>query len=128
MIVRVKLRQGRPVARKRGKNRQLASAGGALLIPAALMAYVLGFWRLASDLHLTGEFAIDGLFSHWQIWITLAAALHITSIVLTRYGHGGQFRWPRLLSFRAGVAEPSLRNPSADEAPSEGSPKPVKVS
>jgi hypothetical protein len=100
MIVRIRLKQGRPVRRKRGKNRHLALAFGALLVPAALMAYVLGFWRLASDMQLAGEFGITGLFSHWQIWIGLGFLLHVTASALNRYGRGGDFEVPRLLSFR----------------------------
>lgn len=99
MIVRIRLKRGRLIRRKPGKNRELASAFAALLIPAALMAYVLGFWRLASDMGMAGEFGIEGLFSHWQIWIVLAAALTITSSVLNRYSRGGAMRVPRILQF-----------------------------
>ena len=101
MTVRIKLQTGRPVQRKVGKNRQVASAIGTLLVPVALMAYVLGFWRLASDLGMAGEFAISGLFSHWQIWVAIAAALHIASSSLNRYGRGGTLKGPPLLHFRS---------------------------
>lgn len=111
MIVRIQLRQGRPLRRTGGKNRQLALASGALLIPASLMAYVLGFWRLASDLGLTNEFAIRGLFSHWQIWLVAAVALHVAAGVLTRYGRGGEFHLPRALTFRFGAAPEQLSGP-----------------
>jgi hypothetical protein len=104
MIVRIKLRSGRFLRRAPGKNRHLALAGGALLIPASLMAYVLGFWRLASDIGVTGEFALRGVFSHWQIWIVTAVALQITASVLTRYGRGGDFHLPSALTFRFGAA------------------------
>jgi ABC-type amino acid transport system permease subunit len=110
MMVRIKLQQGRPIQRKAGKNRQVASAIGALLIPVALMAYVLGIWRLASDLGMAGEFAITGLFSHWQIWIAVAVALHIGSASLNRYGRGGTLKGPRLLHFRQ--ASGSGENPA----------------
>src|SRR5580658_7038011 len=90
MKVRFRFRQGRPVQRRRGKNRKLAAAAGALLIPIALMAYVLGLWRVASDLGLAGEFAITGLFSHWQVWIALALGLSAAASTLNRYGRGGQ--------------------------------------
>jgi hypothetical protein len=100
MMVRIKLQQGRPIQRKAGKNRQVASAIGALLMPVALMAYVLGIWRLASDLGMAGEFAIMGLFSHWQVWVAVAAAVHIVSASLNRYGRGGTLKGPRLLHFR----------------------------
>ena len=109
MIVRIHLRQGHPLRKTRGKNRQLALACGALLIPAALMAYVLGFWRLASDIGVTNEFAIHGLFSHWQLWIVTAVVLHVAAGVLSRYGRGGEFHLPSALAFRFGAApeEPS---------------------
>ncbi len=91
MIVRIKFRPGRALRKATGKNRHLALAGGALLIPVALMAYVMGFWRLASDIGVTQEFAVRGLFSHWQLWIVTAVTLHITASVLNRYGRGGDF-------------------------------------
>src|SRR5271154_405977 len=99
MMVRIKLQKGPPIRRKNGKNRQVASAIGTLLMPAVLMAYVLGIWRLASDLGMAGEFAISGVFSHWQVWIAVAAALHIASASLNRYGRGGSLKGPRLLHF-----------------------------
>ena len=118
MIVRIHLRQGRPLRKTRGKNRRLALASGALLIPAALMAYVLGFWSLASDLGMTNEFAIRGLFSHWQIWIVTAVVLHVAAGVLSRYGRGGQFHLPSALAFRFGVAP---EEPSAPEGGAKAS-------
>jgi hypothetical protein len=99
MILRVRLQRGRPIQRKQGKNRHLASAFGSLLIPASLMAYVLGFWRLASDMGIAGEFGITGTFSHWQIWIALAALMHVGASMLNRYGRGGDLQMPRLLNF-----------------------------
>jgi hypothetical protein len=89
MKVRFRFRQGRPVQRRRGKNRKLAAAVAALLVPIALMAYVLGLWRVASDLGLAAEFAITGLFSHWQIWIIVALTLSAAASGLNRYGRGG---------------------------------------
>jgi hypothetical protein len=97
MKVRIRLHTGRPIQRRAGKNRQLALAGGALLIPVSLMAYVLGFWRLAADMGMAGEFAITGLFSHWQMWIAVALLLHLTASVLNRYGRGEKFHMPRVL-------------------------------
>jgi len=123
MIVRIQLRQGQPVRRTRGKNREVALASGALLIPASLMAYVLGFWRLAADLGVTNEFAIRGIFSHWQIWIVTAVVLHLAAGVLSRYGRGGQFHLPSALTFRFGATPEQAADPEEQaEAPS------VKVS
>jgi hypothetical protein len=51
------------------------------------MACVLTLWRLAADLSVTGQFPItDGLFSHWQVWLTVAATLQFSAILLNRYG------------------------------------------
>lgn len=99
MILRIRLPRGRPIERKDGKNRHVALAFGALLTPLALMAYVLGFWRLASDMGFAGAFGITGLFSHWQVWVMLGALLQLTGSVLNRYGQGAGFRVPRVLTF-----------------------------
>src|ERR1051325_1102793 len=97
MVVRIRLQRGRPLGRHSRKNRHLALACGALLVPAALMAYVLAVWSLASDMEVTGAFGITGLFSHWQIWIMLAVALQIASHYLSRYGRGYEVHVPRIL-------------------------------
>lgn len=99
MIVRIRLGRGRALRHTRGTNRGLALAAAALLVPAALMAYVLGVWRLASDLGMAGEFAWSGLFSHWQVWIAVAVTAHAASSILNRYGRGGALRLPRLFSW-----------------------------
>jgi hypothetical protein len=100
MLVRIRLETGQPIQRKRGKNRSLALGFAALLVPVALMAYALGFWRLASDLGLAGEFSITGMFSHWQVWIAMAVLLHLAAVVLNRYGRGGVLEMPRALNPR----------------------------
>jgi hypothetical protein len=100
MMVRIKLQLGRPIQRKSGKNRRLASAIGTLLIPVALMAYVMGFWRLASDMDMAGAFVVTGIFSHWQVWFTIAVAISLASSSLNRYGRGGDLNIPRVLMFR----------------------------
>jgi hypothetical protein len=108
MILRIRLQSGRPIQRKRGKNRHVASGLGALLIPLALMAYVLGFWRLASDMGAAGEFGITGLFSHWQVWIPVAVLLQMTAAALSRYGRGGDLQLPRLMTFPMRPAKPDV--------------------
>ena len=97
MVLKIKLGQGRPVQNRPGKNRHVASAMAALLTPLALMAYVLGFWRLASDMGLAGEFGIDGVFSHWQIWIPMGALFQFAAGGLNKYGRGGELNVPRIL-------------------------------
>src|SRR5437879_13681831 len=97
MIVRIRLQQGQPIAPQRGKNRHIALACAALMAPAALMAYVLGFWRLASDMSMAGEFVITGTFSHWQGWIAVAVAVHLTASGLHRCRRGADRHMPRTL-------------------------------
>jgi hypothetical protein len=97
MIVRIRLNRGRPIQRQRGKNRDLAFAFGALLVPASLMAYVLGIWRLASDMGMAGAFGIKGLFSHWQIWMVSGLLLQAAASSLNHYGRDGDLRLPRVL-------------------------------
>jgi hypothetical protein len=87
MVVRIRLSSGPRVQQKRRKNQHVALAMASLLTPAAVMACVLAFWRLAADLNATGQFPIpSGLFSHWQIWLTLAASLQFCATRLNRYG------------------------------------------
>ena len=96
--MKIQFSQGRRLQSRRGKNRELAAAFGALLVPGSLMAYSLGIWRLASDMGLAGQFEITGAFSHWQLWIGLGVMLHIGAITLNRYGRGGELEVPRLLA------------------------------
>lgn len=89
MLLRIRFRQGPRVQRKRGKNRHVALALSSLLTPLALMACVLGLWRLAADFDWAGDFAIaHGFFSHWQVWLSGALILQGCSWVLNRYGGG----------------------------------------
>jgi len=112
MVLRIRLPRGRPVQRKQGKNRHVASATAALLAPLALMAYVLGFWRLASDMGLAGEFGFSGILSHWQVWIPMGALLQFTAGVLNKYGKGGDLNVPRILTL---PSFPRLRKEEAVE-------------
>lgn len=87
MLVRIRLGSGRKLRQQDRKNRHLALAFAALLVPAAVMAYVLAGWRLLADLKVTGQFPITGgLFSHWLVWFAAAAVLHGLAILLNRYG------------------------------------------
>jgi hypothetical protein len=90
MLIRIRLRRGPAIRRKRGKDRKLALALGSLLTPLAVMATGLAAWRLGADLNWTGQFAIaDGLFSHWQVWVAMAAILQSGATLLIRYGRSG---------------------------------------
>ncbi len=93
MIVRLRLRLGPAFAKRVQRNREWASLAAAFLTPAALMAFVLGMWRLASDLKWAGEFVFSrGLLSHWQVWVAMAGLLQTCASVLNRYGRGGEER------------------------------------
>jgi hypothetical protein len=106
MILRVRFEQGRPIRRQRGKNRHVALAMGSLLIPAALMAYVLALWRLGSDMGVAGEFPFSGLFSHWQVWIGVGAALQLVAYSLNRYGRSGRVEVPSVLTLFPNASQP----------------------
>ena len=73
------------------------------------MAYVVGFWRLASDMGIAGAFVFSGFFSHWQIWIALALTLHAAAFLLNRYGRGQDLTAARVLMLRLGLKLPRLR-------------------
>jgi hypothetical protein len=109
MVVRVKLRKGRALVRNRRKNTQLALAGSALLYPISLMAYVLGVWRLASDMSLVGEFTVRGFLAHWQVSLVLGALLQASAIVLSRYGRGQELPDFLLALLRFGKPRPESR-------------------
>jgi hypothetical protein len=121
MRIRIRLRRGQPLRRKPQKNRHVALAFGALLTPAALMAYVLGFWRLAADMGVAGAFGISGFFSHWQIWILLGVMLQFGGHALNRYGRDGALHVPRPLMFFAYSARSRKDHDAAVSPPKAGS-------
>jgi len=66
---------------------QLSDVLVALLTPAALVALVMGIWRVSTDLGWAGAFLISGgLFSHWQVWIALSIGLKMLSSTLIAWG------------------------------------------
>ena len=88
MIVRIRFHSGPTLRQKQRKNQHAVLALASLLTPAAVMASVLAFWRLAADFNATGQFPItSGFFSHWQVWLAGAALLQFCAITLNRYGN-----------------------------------------
>jgi hypothetical protein len=68
-------------------SRQLANVLVALLTPAAVLALVMGMWRVGTDLGWAGAFLIaGGFFSHWQVWIALSIGLKMLSSTLIAWG------------------------------------------
>jgi hypothetical protein len=62
---------------------QAADVLVALVTPSAVIALVMGLWRLTADLNWTDTFPISaGFFSHWQVWIALAIGLKFGASVL----------------------------------------------
>ena len=87
MVVKIRLSYGSQVRHKPRKNQHVALAMASLLTPAAVMACVLVFWRLAADVNVTAQFPItNGLFSHWQVWLALGSSLQFCATLLNRYG------------------------------------------
>ena len=91
MVVRIRLGSRRREGQTRAiSSRQSALAVASLMTPIALMAWALGFWRLAADMKWAGEFAIAaGLFSHWQVWFALGVAVQFAAFLLSRYASQG---------------------------------------
>ena len=77
MVVRIRL----------GGTRRIAVAFAAMLQPVAFVGWLLAFWRLSADLQWVRPFAIsNGLFSHWQVWLGVAALLQTSIAALRRFG------------------------------------------
>jgi hypothetical protein len=88
MVVRIRFRRGPRLGRERRKNRRMALAIAALMPPLVLTAGLLAIWRIAADLKLAASFAIvNGLFSHWQVWMGAAVVLQLVAYGLNRYGN-----------------------------------------
>jgi hypothetical protein len=67
-----------------------------MLTPAAVVALLLAFWRIAADMNWTNSFAIpSGLFSHWQVWMAAAVVLQLCARTLNRYGRGVEDEIPQ---------------------------------
>lgn len=95
MVVRIVLREGPKLGAKPARNQQIASWLGALLPPAACLAFAIGVWRIASGFGVAGHFVIaEGVFSHWGAWMGLAAILQLTAMTLSRIGEREEGRVP----------------------------------
>ncbi|HLK19188.1 MAG TPA: hypothetical protein VKT81_09535 [Bryobacteraceae bacterium] len=62
---------------------QAADVLVALVTPSAVIAFVMGLWRLTADVGWTETFPItSGFFSHWIVWIALAIGLKFSATAL----------------------------------------------
>ena len=70
---------------------EVMAAVAAILSPAAFLACAFALWRLGADMRMTAQFAIhEGIFSHWQVWFTLAGGLQLTAYLLDRRSKSGR--------------------------------------
>lgn len=100
MIVRLRFSAGPQIRKSTGKNRHIAAAIAALMWPAVLTTYVVGFWALSAQIKLAGTFSIaSGVLSHWQFWLLIGLSLHVATFSLSRYGQNGAFSLPQLFSW-----------------------------
>jgi hypothetical protein len=85
VLIRIRWTKRDQPASSRPKAFALALA--ALLTPASLVAFTMAIWRVAADLHWTGDFIISsGFLSHWQVWLIAASLLLLCASILNRWG------------------------------------------
>lgn len=127
MVVRIRLGSGSRVRRSGRRNQRLALAAAALLQPLVAMSGALGCWRLGADFGAFRPFAIpDGLFSHSQVWMCLAAALEASAIFLNRYGRKRGVAAKKTLPKSEEITLP-IRNPGFNASvPLSAETKPAK--
>jgi hypothetical protein len=71
------------VRRTVATSAQAADVLVALVTPSAVIALVMGLWRLTADLGWTETFPISaGFFSHWLVWVALALGLKFGATTL----------------------------------------------
>jgi hypothetical protein len=64
----------------------VASASVLVLTPVALLAGVLGVWRLAADPGWTnGFFIAEGVLSRYQLWFAVSIGAQMSALVLNRW-------------------------------------------
>jgi hypothetical protein len=86
MVVRIRFGRGPVVTRRSGKNAGIARLASSLLTLIAISLGSFGAWRLATDLDLAGDFIFrDGILSHWQVWLGVAAAIQYGAWRLLHY-------------------------------------------
>jgi hypothetical protein len=91
MLIKIRFGRGTSITHRQGNNARMAAAAGTCGTLAAISCGTLGCWRLGQDLGWAGDFAFEsGVFSHWQVWLSAAAALQYGSWRLSRYGRAAR--------------------------------------
>lgn len=84
MVIRIVV--SRPQEEAEARFDDLARGLAALLVPASLIAFTIACWGIAVNFHwATNFFVPSGLFSHWQVWMIVAAVLILSARLLNRY-------------------------------------------
>ncbi len=90
MLVRIRWNESRLEGVRPLRTVALAAAG--LLVPSALLAFVMAFWSMAADIRWTSDFIISrGLLSHWQIWLIAAFILAFSARLLDQYARSEHY-------------------------------------
>jgi hypothetical protein len=85
VIIRTTFVPTMPDLRLRGDLLEAVELMVHLLKPASMAAFLLAFWRFGADLGWTNEFLIEsGVFSRWQLWAALGAAMIAAQSQLSR--------------------------------------------
>ena len=91
MVVKIRFGRGPVVTQRQGKNSRIAMLAASLLTLGSISFASMGFWRLGSDLNWAGTFVFtDGLLSHWQVWLGVAAAVQYVAWRLTTYARAAR--------------------------------------
>jgi hypothetical protein len=104
MVVKIRFGRGPVVSRRSGKNSRIAMLAASLLTLVSISCASLGMWRIGTDLAWAGDFVFsDGLLSHWQVWMGVAASIQYAAWNLNRYAKKAVSREPE--------AEPARKSP-----------------
>ena len=93
MVIRIRWQSVEPAEWSR-----VALAIGSLFAPLALLAFSVAFWAFAAEARWTNGFPIQVImFSHWQVWLAIAALLMVVRQIVEGIG------MPNDRRLRAGV-------------------------
>lgn len=86
--MRIRIQRARSSASPaHGRHLLTALALATVFTPAALAAFTMAIWRIGADLRWTPAFAVSsGIFSHWQVWMLMAAVFAALASLLRQYG------------------------------------------
>ena len=90
-VVEPAARGAAPQAPERVTREELAQLLATVLAPLTALVAALALWRFGQDMGFATRFFItEGTFSHWQVWLGLAAAMLTGVVRLNRMGRMGR--------------------------------------